>query len=427
MTYQETIEYLYATAPMFQSIGSAGYKEGLETTHTLDTMLDHPHRAYRTIHVGGTNGKGSTSQMLASVLRAAGYSVGLYTSPHLKDFRERMRVNGSMISEQQVIEFIERMRPTIDELRPSFFEITTAMAFDYFRHERVDIAVIEVGMGGRLDCTNIITPMVSIITNIGMDHMGHLGNTIPLIAAEKAGIIKEGVPVVVGEQQPESAPTLIARAHEQQTSLQFASLRYRCEGHTGRMFEVQSLLDGYRFTIELGMEGDYQQRNLCTTLTALDLLTDPEVQSAPLEITSAAVRRGLADARVAGRWHKISTDGEPLTICDTGHNVDGMEYVVRQIAQQSFDKLYFVLGVVADKDLDAILGILPRDAHYIFTRSSLPRAMPAEELARRCTDSGLIGNVALTVPEALSLARSMATPQDMIFVGGSTFTVAEIL
>lgn len=428
MNYQETIEYLYATAPMFQSIGSAAYKEGLETTHELDRLLGHPHRAYRTVHVGGTNGKGSVSHMIASVLRAAGYRVGLYTSPHLKDFRERMVVDGRMISQGQVIEFVERMRPAIETLHPSFFEITTAMAFDFFRSEKVDIAVIEVGMGGRLDCTNIIDPMVSVITNIGFDHMAHLGDTIPKIAAEKAGIIKPMTPIVLGEYSPESAPTLIAHAHEQQAPAQFASLRYRCAGHTGRMFEIESLLDGYRFTLELGMEGDYQQRNICTALTALDILADPTMLGqgvTPLEITTAVVRRALADTRIAGRWQILGH--EPLTVCDTGHNVDGITYVVDQIAGQSYGKLYFVLGVVADKDLGAIIPLLPRDAHYIFTQCTLPRALPADELAVMCGQAGLKGSVAHTVPQALEMARAMATDKDMIFIGGSTFTVAEIL
>ena len=272
MTYPETIEYLYAAAPMFQSVGGKAYKEGLETTVALNALLGNPYEAFRSVHVGGTNGKGSVSQMLCAVLREAGYKVGLYTSPHLKDFRERIQADGRMIPERDVIDFIERMRPHIETLRPSFFEITTAMAFDFFRQQQTDIAVVEVGMGGRLDCTNVITPLASVITNISFDHMQFLGDTLPKIAGEKAGIIKPGVPVVVGESRPETAPTFIAKAREADSPIVFADQRYRCAGHDGRMFEIESLTGGYRFTIQLGMEGDYQQRNLCTALAALDAL-----------------------------------------------------------------------------------------------------------------------------------------------------------
>lgn len=424
MTYSETIEYLYNTAPMFQKIGSGAYKEGLDNTIALNQRLGNPYEAFRTIHVGGTNGKGSVSQMLYAVLREAGYRVGLYTSPHLKDFRERMQINGEMIPEQEVIDFVERMRPDIEELHPSFFEITTVMAFDYFRRHQVDIAVVEVGMGGRLDCTNVITPLASIITNISFDHMQFLGRTLPEIAREKAGIIKPGIPAVIGEYQSETAPTFIARAHETESPLTFADQRYRCVGHDGRMFEVESLLDGYRFTLQLGMEGDYQQRNLCTLLAALDTLTD----RLPRPLTTMQVRRGLAAAQVPGRWQNIATPDDPCPIlCDTGHNEAGLTFVTAQLARQHYRTLYFILGVVADKDLDHILPLLPRDAHYLFTQARLPRALAAEELAARARAAGLEGETVATIPEALATARSRATSDDLIFVGGSTFTVAEVL
>lgn len=425
MTYPETIEYLYNTAPMFQNVGGGAYKEGLENTHALNELLGHPHRVFRTIHVGGTNGKGSVSQMLYAVLKEAGYKVGLYTSPHLKDFRERMQVDGRMIPEGDVIDFVEKMRPHIEELRPSFFEITTVMAFDFFRREKVDIAVIEVGMGGRLDCTNVITPLVSVITNISFDHMQFLGDTLPKIADEKAGIIKSGIPVVIGEYQPETAPTFIGKAHETGSPIIFADQRYRCSGHDGRMFEVESLLDGYRFTLQLGMEGDYQQRNLCTALAALDTLTN----RLPKPLTTNEVRRGLAAARVPGRWQNIATKEDVCpVICDTGHNEAGITFVTGQLRKQSYKKLYFVLGVVADKDLDHILPLLPlENTHYIFTQASLPRALKAEELTARGTQAGLTGEIVKTIPEALARARSLATAGDLVFVGGSTFTVAEVL
>lgn len=424
MTYPETIEYLYAAAPMFQSVGGKAYKEGLETTVALNALLGNPYEAFRSVHVGGTNGKGSVSQMLCAVLREAGYKVGLYTSPHLKDFRERIQVDGRMIPERDVIDFIERMRPHIETLRPSFFEITTAMAFDFFRRQQTDIAVVEVGMGGRLDCTNVITPLASVITNISFDHMQFLGDTLPKIAGEKAGIIKPGVPVVVGESRPETAPTFIAKAREADSPIVFADQRYRCAGHDGRMFEIESLTGGYRFTIQLGMEGDYQQRNLCTALAALDALTD----RLPRPLTTMQVRRGLAEARVPGRWQNIATGSDPCPIiCDTGHNEAGLAFVTEQLERQSREKLYFVLGVVADKDLDRILPLLPRDAHYIFTQARLPRALRADTLADRARAAGLRGEVAASVPEALAKARSLASAGDLIFVGGSTFTVAEVL
>ena len=424
MTYPETIEYLYAAAPMFQSVGGKAYKEGLETTVALNALLGNPYEAFRSVHVGGTNGKGSVSQMLCAVLREAGYKVGLYTSPHLKDFRERIQADGRMIPERDVIDFIERMRPHIETLRPSFFEITTAMAFDFFRQQQTDIAVVEVGMGGRLDCTNVITPLASVITNISFDHMQFLGDTLPKIAGEKAGIIKPGVPVVVGESRPETAPTFIAKAREADSPIVFADQRYRCAGHDGRMFEIESLTGCYRFTIQLGMEGDYQQRNLCTALAALDALTD----RLPRPLTTMQVRRGLAEARVPGRWQNIATGSDPCPIiCDTGHNEAGLAFVTEQLERQSREKLYFVLGVVADKDLDRILPLLPRDAHYIFTQARLPRALRADTLADRARAAGLRGEVAASVPEALAKARSLASAGDLIFVGGSTFTVAEVL
>ena len=424
MTYPETIEYLYAAAPMFQSVGGKAYKEGLETTVALNALLGNPYEAFRSVHVGGTNGKGSVSQMLCAVLREAGYKVGLYTSPHLKDFRERIQADGRMIPERDVIDFIERMRPHIETLRPSFFEITTAMAFDFFRQQQTDIAVVEVGMGGRLDCTNVITPLASVITNISFDHMQFLGDTLPKIAGEKAGIIKPGVPVVVGESRPETAPTFIAKARETDSPIVFADQRYRCAGHDGRMFEIESLTGGYRFTIQLGMEGDYQQRNLCTARAALDALTD----RLPRPLTTMQVRRGLAEARVPGRWQNIAIGSDPCPIiCDTGHNEAGLAFVTEQLERQSREKLYFVLGVVADKDLDRILPLLPRDAHYIFTQARLPRALRADTLADRARAAGLRGEVAASVPEALAKARSLASAGDLIFVGGSTFTVAEVL
>lgn len=420
MTYDETITYLYNTAPMFQNIGGGAYKEGLETTCALNEGLDHPHRAFRTIHVGGTNGKGSVSQMLYSVLRAAGYRVGLYTSPHLKDFRERMQVDGEMISEQAVIDFIERMKPQIETLKPSFFEITTVMAFDFFRSEAVDIAVIEVGMGGRLDCTNVIRPVLSVITNISLDHTQFLGDTLQKIAAEKAGIIKDGVPVVVGEFDPQTAPTFIAKARELEAPLRFADQCYRYLGHKSNRFEIENRHDGYRFNIELGMAGDYQGKNLCTALSALDVLAEP------MQLSESVVREGLREAKVRGRWELIGTDPCRI-IADTGHNKAGLTFVTEQLKKERYKKLYFILGMVGDKDLDSVLPLLPQEAHYLFTQAGIPRAMAAEELAERAAKAGLQGQTITPVAAALQRAKSLAGADDLIFIGGSTFTVAEAL
>ncbi len=413
MTYAETIDYLYRTAPLFQHIGGAAYKGGLDTSLELDRLQEHPHRAYRTIHVGGTNGKGSVSQMLYGILRAAGYRTGLYTSPHLRDFRERMEVDGELIPEQQVIDFVETMRPEIERLRPSFFEITTAMAFDFFRQQQVDVAVIEVGLGGRLDCTNIIRPEASIITNISSDHTAQLGHSLAEIAAEKAGIIKAGIPVVVGEYDPATAPVFEERARQVGAPLRFASRHYRCDGHADNRFAVNGT------DYELGMRGDYQGLNLCTALAAVDVLRNG------FQIDENALRQGLRSARVRGRWQQLSE--YPTVLCDTGHNVAGIRFVVDQLARQPRKKLYFVLGVVADKELDAILPLLPRDAYYLFTQASIPRALPAGELAAQAGRFDLSGEVVPTVPEALARARALAGADDLIFVGGSTFTVAEVI
>lgn len=420
MNYTETIDYLYQTAPMFQNIGGGAYKEGLETTCALNELLDHPHRSFKTIHIGGTNGKGSVSQMIYSVLKSAGYRVGLYTSPHLKDFRERMRVNDEMIPEQDVIDFIETMRPRIEELKPSFFEITTVMAFDFFRRREVDIAVIEVGMGGRLDCTNVIRPVVSVITNISPDHTQFLGRTKREIAREKAGIIKEGVPAVIGEFDLETAPVFIAKAKEADAPFRFADQCYRFISREKNHFTIEDLHEGNLLEIQLGMEGNYQGKNLCTALSALDIL------AGPLKLNEDTVRKGLAEATVPGRWQTLAT--EPCRIIvDTGHNEAGLTFVTEQLASEKYHKLYFILGMVGDKAIDRILPILPKNAHYIFTSPGIPRALEAEKLAEQAAKSGLEGEIIPSVKAALEHAKKLAGKNDLIFVGGSTFTVAEVL
>lgn len=419
MTYSQTIEFLYNSLPEFQRVGAAAYKASLDNTHALDTHLGHPHRAFRTIHVAGTNGKGSTAAMIYAVLRQAGYKVGLYTSPHLKDFRERIIVDDQMITQESVTEFVDSNMEIIEKLRPSFFEMTVAMAFDYFRRCKVDIAVVEVGMGGRLDSTNIITPLISVITNIDYDHTQFLGKTLPLIAAEKAGIIKPGVPVVIGESNPETAPVFISKAREMDAPITLADNCYLCTESQGDTYAVHSLLDDYDFTIQMSLVGEYQRKNVCTTLATLDQLKET------LCLTPDIVTHGLLNAKIRGRWETLAVN--PLTICDTGHNPAGLRYVVAQLARQKYEKLYFVLAMVGDKDVSTAVKLLPPDAHYIFTQASIERAMPVERLAQAARAAGLQGGTAPSVRQAVAMARRMAKPDDMIFIGGSTFTVADAL
>lgn len=429
MTYQETLDFLFHSLPVFQHVGGCAYKAGFERINALETVLGNPHRKIKSVHVAGTNGKGSVSHMIASSLITAGYRTGLFTSPHLKDFRERIRIDGKEISEEEVVEFVERNREAIDRIQPSFFEITTAIAFDCFARHGVEIAVIEVGMGGRLDSTNIIRPMVSVITNIGYDHMQFLGDTLEKIAGEKAGIIKSDTPVVIGETQPETAAVFIEKARSEWAPIRFADQMYRViESETvgmSRRFEIEKLTTGESFTLESDLQGIYQRKNVLTALTALDVLNESGVCT----VSPDQIRRGIASAArisgLKGRWQRLGE--RPLTVCDTGHNEAGLTEVTAQLAQQRYDRLYMVLGFVADKDLDRVFPLLPRDAYYIFTKASIPRALDEQELARRAAVYGLRGECVSSVPEALALARTKASPDDMIFVGGSTFVVAEII
>ncbi len=429
MTYEQTIDYLYNSLPVFHHIGAGAYKAGLENTLNLDEHLGHPHRKFLTVHVAGTNGKGSVSHMLASVLRKAGYKVGLYTSPHLVDFRERIRIDGEMVPGSEVVDFVERNKDFIEKLQPSFFELCVGMAFDIFAREGVEVAVVEVGMGGRLDSTNIIRPLLSIITNISPDHMQFLGDTLSTIAGEKAGIIKEGVPVVVGESDPETAPVFITRAHETGSHIVFADRMYRTEGVEtfpgGGHYTLRSLLDEGEVLLDLDLTGDYQRRNIVTVLASLDMLNGTR----ELSISPDNVREGLASAAAStglqGRWQVLGHD--PLMVADTGHNEAGIGFVARQIAKTKFNKLYFIIGMVSDKDVSHILPLLPREAHYIFTQASIRRALDPYTLRSMAAEAGLKGETAPTVAEAVARARELAASDDMIFIGGSTFVVAEAL
>ena len=408
MNYQDTLDYLYNSTPMFQQVGAGAYKAGLENTWALDEHFGYPHRSYRTIHIAGTNGKGSCSHTLAAILQHAGYRVGLYTSPHLIDFRERIRVNGQPVPEEYVVRFVEEERGFFEPLHPSFFELTTAMAFRYFAEEKVDVAVIEVGLGGRLDCTNVIRPDLCIITNISMDHVQFLGDTLEKIAGEKAGIIKPGVPVVIGETTPETRPVFLKKAREEGAPIYFAEE------------EVQELHPDWDYELK----GAYQVKNRRTLLAALPLL-----RGAGYRIREEDVRAGFARVveltGLMGRWQQLQE--HPALVCDTGHNVGGIAYIAGQLRQQACRQLHIVIGMVNDKDIRGVLALLPREAVYYFTQASVKRALPAAELARLAAEAGLKGDCFTDVPSAVRAAQKKSLPEDFIFVGGSTFIVADLL
>ncbi len=408
MDYQHTLGYLYNSVPMFQQVGSSAYKEGLENTLALDEHFGHPHRNFRTIHVAGTNGKGSCSHTLAAILQEAGYRTGLYTSPHLVDFRERIRVNGQPVPEEYVIRFVEEERSFFEPLSPSFFELTTAMAFRYFADQKVDVAIIEVGLGGRLDCTNIIRPDLCIITNISFDHTQFLGSTLAQIASEKAGIIKQDIPVVIGETTPETRPVFAEKAQAVQAPICFA------EDHVPEEYS----------DMDYELKGLYQEKNRRTLLTALPLL-----KKAGYHLSEQAIRNGFAHVceltGLMGRWQKLQD--APTLICDTGHNVGGITYIAEQLKQQTYRKLHIVMGMVNDKDIRGVLALLPRDADYYFTKASVKRALPEAELARLANAVGLQGECYPDVPTAVRAAQEKSLPEDFIFVGGSSFIVADLL
>lgn len=424
MNYQETLDYLYNSVPMFQQVGKSAYKEGLENTHRLDEYFGHPHTGFKTIHVGGTNGKGSCSHTLAAILQAAGYKTGLYTSPHLVDFRERIRINGETISEEYVVDFVDKHRSSFEPLSPSFFELTTAMAFRYFADNEIDVAVIEVGLGGRLDCTNIITPDLSIITNISFDHMQFLGNTLELIAGEKAGIIKKGIPVVIGETTAETKPVFQRKAEEAGAPLIFAEeeqLLHGWEKEPDGFWKYQTE-DYTDLRGELG--GLYQLKNTNTVLSAIRQLIQKGYR-----LLDRDVKRGFAEVSemtgLSGRWQKVGE--QPTIICDTGHNVGGIGYIVEQLGRQTYNNLHIVIGMVNDKDVSGVLALLPKDARYYFTKASVKRALPEEELQKLAEQAGLKGETYKDVPAALAAAKAQAGKEDFIFVGGSSFIVADLL
>lgn len=423
MTYQETVTYLYNCAPPFQQVGGAAYKEGLSTTIALDKHLGNPHRRFRTIHVAGTNGKGSTSHTIAAILQQSGYKVGLYTSPHLIDFRERIRIDGVPAPEEFVVDFVEKNKAFFEPLSPSFFELTTAMAFTYFAGQGVDVAVIETGLGGRLDCTNIITPELSIITNISLDHTQFLGSTMEKIAAEKAGIIKRGVPVIIGETTPETKSVFLEKAKSVDAPIFFAEEEALLVSATPKNCGFEYVSGTYgTFHGELG--GFCQEKNTNTILSAIGKLKEKGFR-----ITPDSVRKGFTDVTsltgLMGRWQRIGES--PRTVCDAGHNIGGIAYIVRQLQAQECDTLRIVFGMVSDKDITAVLALMPKNAVYYFTQASIKRAMPAAELREKAAAFGLHGNHYPNVKAAYAAAKADSTPDDFIFIGGSCFIVADLL
>ncbi len=427
MIWQQALDYLYAQLPMFHRIGTAAYKNNLDNILAMDELLNHPHQNYPCIHIAGTNGKGSVSNMLSAVYQSAGYRTGLFTSPHLKDFRERIRVDGKMISRLYVIRFIEIHRKQFEKIKPSFFEWTTALALDYFRSKKVDIAIIETGLGGRLDSTNIITPVLSVITNIGWDHANLLGDNLQKIAVEKAGIIKTKIPVIVGEKQSSVKTVFQRKAEETGSKIVFASENFKA-------IKKSVMIDGLKADIlfkqktclknlNMDLAGNYQLKNVCTVLQSVKLLNEQ------FPVTENQLRKALKQVRKLtgfnGRWTVLSN--KPLVIADTGHNREGISEVIKQIESVKFSRLHFVLGMVADKDIASVLKLLPKKAEYYFCKPSVPRGLPAEDLFRHAKEFELSGKVFTTVKSAFKGAKANAGKKDLIFIGGSTFVVAEII
>jgi dihydrofolate synthase/folylpolyglutamate synthase len=406
MNYPETLNWLFNQLPMYQLQGASAYKKDLTNVHLLMDFLGHPESQLQCIHIAGTNGKGSSSHMLASVLQEAGYKVGLYTSPHLKDFRERIKINGVMISEEFVCDFVNQHKSFFEANDMSFFEMSVGLAFDYFAKEKIDIAIIEVGMGGRLDATNIITPLVSVISNIGLDHTQFLGNTLAAVAAEKAGIIKPNIPVVIGEYTPETQPVFLATAKANQSELYFAS-------------------DLITNTFPSDLIGDYQVHNKKTVIQTLSVLN----QNTTFQTNESHWEKGLSqvvkNTGLQGRWQQLGDS--PKIICDTAHNTHGLTIVLNQIQKEPFENLHIVLGVVNDKDLDEVLPLFPKNAIYYFSKPNIPRGLEATILAKKANQFGLIGEIYNSVSDAYKKAKQNAQPTDFIYVGGSTFVVAEIL
>lgn len=430
MTYSETLAYLFEQLPMFHRIGPAAYKANLDNTHAIMELLDHPEQDFRCVHIAGTNGKGSTSHMLAAILQQSGYKTGLYTSPHLRDFRERIRINGKMIDKSEVVKFVKRYKKDFEKINPSFFEWTVGLAFDYFSRKNVDIAIIETGLGGRLDSTNVVTPLVSLITNVQWDHMNLLGNTLAKIAKEKAGIIKSGVPVVIGETQKESASIFRKTARDAKSDIYFADKKFKATAYDERSFggvlDINVTRNGepYLKDLRLDLGGWYQLKNICGVLMTSELL-----QERGFEVNRKNIRKALGSVKkltgFAGRWQVLGKS--PLIIADTGHNEEGIHEVLKQLLSIPCRKLHIVLGMVNDKDVAALLKLMPRHATYYFCSPDIPRGLKSELLQKEAASLGLKGKSYKSVRRALSRAEEAAGKNDVIYVGGSTFVVAEVV
>lgn len=426
MDYSQTLDYLYSKLPMFSRIGAAAYKRDLFNTLALCEALEQPQQRIRTIHVAGTNGKGSVSHMLASILQTAGYKTGLYTSPHLYDFRERIKIDGKMIGQQQIIDLVQRLQPMIEKIEPSFFEVTVAMAFEHFAQEKVDIAVIETGLGGRLDSTNVITPVLSVITNIDWDHMQLLGDSLEKIAAEKAGIIKPNVPVVIGEFVDNTLPVFMQKAQQEKAPLHLASTTAKLQQHEWKNDTLQVTVAREKNSIAsyvLDLPGIYQTKNCLTVLEAI-----AQLRSLGWSIDEQSVATGLRSTRrltgLGGRWQKIGE--HPTLIIDVAHNEAGIRQVLEQLRQTPHRQLHLVMGVVNDKSIGTMLSLLPKSALYYFTKAQLPRALPEKELQEQALNAGLNGDAYSTVHQALAAAKAAADSQDLILICGSIFLVAEV-
>ncbi len=424
MNYQETLNYLYNSTPVFEHVGAVAYKEGLQNTLALDKHFNHPHTNFKTIHIAGTNGKGSCSHSLASILQEAGYKVGLYTSPHLVDFRERIRVNGQCISKERVVKFVKDERKFFEPLHPSFFELTTALAFKYFDEQKVDIAIIEVGLGGRLDCTNIISPILSIITNISFDHTQFLGDTLAKIAAEKAGIIKKGVPVIIGEANEETSPVFQSKANEVNSDIVFAE-------DNAIVTSSSPMADGGRryylsnnSTLVGELSGDYQERNMNTILCACNILKQMNIIKND-DVIAKGLTNICKNTGLLGRWQTIQNN--PTVVCDTGHNVGGWNYLAPQIKRQQCNQLRIVFGMVDDKDINSVMYLLPKNAIYYWTQAESKRAIKAERVAEIAIKHDLRGEIFDNVEVAYTKALQDSNKDDFVFVGGSSYIVADLL
>lgn len=428
MNYLQTLDYIFSSMPMFQRIGGLAYKPDIGNTLKICEITNQPQRNFPAIHIAGTNGKGSVSHMLASILQESGFVTGLFTSPHLKDFRERIKINGQMIPEEAVVSFVEQYRTDFEIIQPSFFEMTFGMAMHWFSMNRIDIAIIETGMGGRLDSTNVITPLLSVITNIGYDHTQFLGDTLEAIAREKAGIIKPGIPVIIGESNQATATIFHSFATENKSPLIFADQTIqisRCEpsSEPGTM-RLKAQEGQHEWLIDCPLTGQYQLKNICTVLAATSEITKRFSQFRSLKIEDG-IRNTLSNTGLKGRWQTLRT--RPLTICDIGHNADGIREVVEQFGSMSYHHLHFVIGVVNDKDIRAMLALLPAGATYYFCKADIPRGLDATLLRDAAQAFNLAGSVYGSVKEALNAAWDVAGNEDLVFIGGSAFTVAEVI